>query len=67
MTDPRWIPVRERLPEVSGNVLATLLRTRTGERFVTNIRFVVGPGFSPWANTEVIAWMPLPLPFTRID
>ena len=70
ITEPRWIPCSERLPEYITQVLVQL--TRTGDIFVGALAPNVEgtytmwdlPNFSSYICLEdVIAWMPLPKPY----
>lgn len=70
---PRWIPCSERLPEYITQVLVQL--TRTGDIFVgalaPNVEGMYTmwdlPNFSSYICLEdVIAWMPLPEPYSEV-
>lgn len=71
---PEWIPVSERLPETPDEVLTTyIVNGNRKKRFVETATYYDGDeGFwsSPWdeyrvagTRVEVIAWMPMPLPY----
>ncbi len=59
--EPRWIPVSEKLPKIQNytdNYLVTLKRGG-----VHIAMFTECDGKSWWTYGDVIAWMPLPLPW----
>ncbi len=63
--EPRWIPVTERLPEECGDYLITketigwnMLTCRTIDISYFDSGFV-------WHKPKVLAWMPLPEPYTE--
>lgn len=66
----KWIPITERLPEVSQNVLAT---TRWGEVTIAErLNFdpecwFVHEGSTNAHTEDIIAWMPLPEPYKGGD
>ena len=62
MQEPKWIPVSERLPEISGWYLVT------GSRGAISVRYwrkaIPQQGGSYWrGSVNPIAWMPLPEPY----
>ena len=62
-----WVPVKERLPEKSGEYLTTLkyVGVATGTVYV-NVEetfFEIGKGFNVGRNESVIAWKPLSEPY----
>lgn len=65
----QWIPVTERLPESSQDVLITR-RTKTGTVRVTKAFYISSDDEGIWVSergtdtTGVIAWMPMPEPYT---
>ena len=65
---PQWIPVTERLPESSQDVLITRRRTRGTVR-VMKAFYMPSDNGGIWASqcgictTGVIAWMPMPEPY----
>ena len=65
---PQWIPVTERLPETSQDVLITK-RTKTGTVRVMKAFYISSDDEGIWASergtdtTGVIAWLPLPEPY----
>lgn len=72
--EPAWIPCSERLPETPDDVLTTyIVNGNRKKRFVETATYYDGDeGFwsSPWdeyrvagTRVEVIAWMPMPLPY----
>ena len=67
----KWIPVTERLPENSKNVLVTYTSFDMQEG---NIRrgiligyYAQGEWFFENSSEEVVAWMPLPKPYEEGD
>ena len=75
--EPHWIPVTERLPENSDEVLTTyIVNGNRKERYVETATYYDGDeGYwsSPWdeyrvagTRIEVIAWMPKPEPFKEV-
>lgn len=65
----RWIPINEQLPEEHKVYLVTYV-TKTGKRYVRSCECSYA-GTSPrcvyWSKKisgEVVAWMPLPEPYT---
>ena len=66
---PQWIPVAERLPETSQDVLATRRRA-CGTARVMKAFYMSSDDGGIWASqcgtdtTGVVAWMPLPEPYT---
>lgn len=76
-SDPRWIPVTERLPEKEGFYLVTLehkygdeTNIRFFKNYETNIRFFKCESgeryWSKWGNETITAWMPLPEPYKEV-
>ena len=69
--DPdRWIPVRERKPEIGEKVLASIVDMRHREKVYVDIAFMYENSREGtyWANQTderagVIAWKPLPEPY----
>jgi hypothetical protein len=64
-----WISVSERLPSESGKYLVTA-KNITGWWILDNNVFVCDYAhdtfiFQGWEDNEVIAWMPLPAPYTE--
>ena len=59
-TSSGWIPCRERLPDKEGTYLVTLKKWET----ITFARFT-DIKTNPHFNALVIAWMPLPQPYTE--
>ena len=69
MSKTGWIPVSERLPEArEGVILSTKEWTGEGCYWETTKHHVIWKGYR-WDTTywddEVIAWMPLPEPYTE--
>lgn len=66
---PQWIPVTERLPETSQDVLITR-RREWGTARVMKAFYMPSDDGGIWASqcgtdtTGVIAWLPLPEPYT---
>lgn len=69
IVQPQWIPVTERLPETSQDVLITK-RKEFGTVRVMKAFYMSSDDRVIWASqcgidtTGVIAWMPLPEPYT---
>lgn len=68
--EPKWIPCIERLPKESGKYLCTFGGTNlTGidfhmtESYAKKIFDVVEECDLGWQSKNVIAWMPLPIPY----
>ena len=64
-----WIPCSERLPEEKGKYLVTA-ENETGWWILENNVFVCEYAFDTfifqgWEDNEIIAWMPLPAPYTE--
>jgi len=60
--EPHWIPVTERLPEVSGCYLVSVKNDHE-RRYSKTAWF----GKDAWfARQDVIAWMPLPEPYKGV-
>ncbi len=65
----RWIPVSERLPEKSGYYWCTFGGTNlTGRDYYTTKSdaeklFDEPEEYTGWRSQNVVAWMPLPLPW----
>lgn len=72
MTAPtisQWIPVSERLPDVSDRVMVSL-KTDLGEWIETDFVDPYGTKAEPWTrhwSCDVTAWMPLPEPYKEGD
>ena len=70
MTENRWIPVTDRLPEDDVPVLVTVSGICNALTFVNAIQtgehdgegWVID-GYEEWDNPNVAAWMPLPDPY----
>ena len=60
--EPHWIPVTERLPEVSGCYLVSVKNDHE-RRYSKTAWFEKGAWF---ARQDVIAWMPLPEPYKGV-
>ena len=62
-----WVPVEERLPEKSGEYLATLkyVGKETGTIYISveETFYEIGKGFQVGRNESVIAWKPMPEPY----
>ena len=58
-----WIPVSERLPKVGEPILVTLV-TPDGQRECCVSEWI---GYKWWdvSRFEVVAWMPLPVPYEK--
>lgn len=70
-TQPRWIPVSERLPEKHGKYLITATGESQGKKY---IRVEIGQwlGDAFWIgwyepNKKILAWMSLPQPWKGAD
>ena len=64
--EPYWIPVTERLPEVSGCYLVSG-KWGSGKESVGDCEFSVEDGYFQTAwNFDVLAWMPLPEPYKGV-
>lgn len=61
-TEPRWIPVTERLPKASGCYLVSVKNDHK-RRYSKTDWFEKGTWF---ARQDVIAWMPLPEPYKGV-
>ena len=59
----RWIPVSERLPEGMGTYMTTIDYGKHG--LATGQRYYYGQGL--WEDDCVIAWMPLPEPYSESE
>ena len=69
---PRWIPCSERLPEDDSIVLVyyndpreEVLCLWLGWHEMDNVWYIDGNAHSSEYGNEVIAWMPLPAPYTE--
>ena len=63
----RWIPVTERLPEKDGEYFVTWTTSRANRPLLEICEYScdewdIGNG-SAYSDAEVIAWMPLPVPY----
>lgn len=59
---PQWIPVTERLPDKMGSYITTIDCGKYG--FATGQRYFFNDEIG-WNDKDVIAWMPLPEPYTK--
>ncbi|WP_407461650.1 DUF551 domain-containing protein [Methanobrevibacter sp.] len=59
-----WIPVTERLPDKMGSYITTIDCGKYG--FATGQRYFFNDEIG-WNDKDVIAWMPLPEPYTKED
>ena len=59
-----WIPVSERLPDKMGSYITTINCGKYG--FATGQRYFFNDEIG-WNDKDVIAWMPLPEPYTKED
>ncbi len=57
-----WIPVTERLPDKMGSYITTIDCGKYG--FATGQRYFFNDEIG-WNDKDVIAWMPLPEPYTK--
>lgn len=64
---PTWIPVTERLPKEDGSYLVSG-KWGSGKESVGDCEFSVEDGYfrTAW-NFDVLAWMPLPMPWKGAD
>lgn len=64
LTQHRWIPVTERLPETDESGYAYVMVCMDDE-FVAATDYTRGEGFGLWVESgDVVAWMPLPEPYS---
>lgn len=77
-TEPRWIPVNERLPENRDEVLISLADGRItiasyNDHFLPFFNKPIGWGVDTkrfvfdFSSEDVIAWMPLPEPYKEVE
>ena len=59
LTEDRWIPVTERLPEVKQRVLA-----QRKDGFM-EVKVCIDGGHLAWFYSGIVAWRPLPEPYTE--
>ena len=55
----KWIPAKERLPEVKQRVLA-----QRKDGFM-EVKVCIDSGHLKWFYSGIVAWMPLPEPYTE--
>lgn len=60
--EPRWIPVTERLPDISGSYLATVYSGKHSP-FVNVDYFFKSTGEWDYYRVDVIAWAEMPEPW----
>lgn len=65
----RWIPVRERLPEESGDYLVTTKwkGNYSGDVYIETNMAVYRKKSKEWDCVDVIAWMSLPEPYKESE
>ena len=64
---PHWIPVTERLPEESGAYLVTIAYVWDGKRETMQVVAAFYNGqWNAFPGDEIIAWMPLPAPYSEV-
>ena len=70
-TEPRWIPVIEKLPEEDGCYIVTTkipFYENGAYGYITGAAYYISCVMNWYdANGEVIAWMPLPEPYTEVE
>ena len=70
-TEPRWIPVIEKLPEEDGCYIVTMkipFYENGAYGYITGAAYYISCVMNWYdANGEVIAWMPLPDPYTGVE
>lgn len=58
-----WIDVKERLPEANDSYLVTAHNIEDDSIYVTHWKYNVDTGWDFLHVEEIIAWMPMPIPF----
>ncbi len=62
--EPRWIPVEEKLPEIHNYTEKYLVTLERG--WVRTAMCTQCDGKHWWTYDDVVAWMPLPQPYSEV-